>query len=60
VLVYDGRVPRRYATLFAVAFPLAPLLSWINNIIEIRSDAWKLTSVHKRAGPGRRGAVKRP
>jgi hypothetical protein len=32
-----------------VAFPLAPLLSYVNNVIEIRSDSWKLCSVHKRA-----------
>ena len=37
-----------YASLFAVAFPLAPLLSIVNNIIEVRADAFKLCNVHKR------------
>jgi len=30
-----------FLALFGVAFPLAPLFAWINNIIEIRSDAFK-------------------
>jgi hypothetical protein len=33
-----------YVTMFAAAFPLAPLLAFFNNIIEIRSDAFKLLS----------------
>ena len=37
-----------YATLFAVAFPAAPMLAFVNNVIEARSDAWKLCSVYKR------------
>jgi len=28
--------------MFAAAFPLAPLLAFLNNIVEIRSDAFKL------------------
>lgn len=31
-----------YVTLFVVAFPLAPLLGLINNIVEIRVDSFKL------------------
>jgi len=31
-----------YVTMFAAAFPLAPLLAFLNNIVEIRSDAFKL------------------
>lgn len=30
-----------YVTLFAAAFPLAPLLALINNVVEIRTDAFK-------------------
>ena len=37
-----------YSTLFAVAFPLAPLFAWINNVLEIRSDAYKLCKVYRR------------
>jgi len=38
-----------YVTLFAVSYPLAALLAWFNNIIEMRLDAWQLCSVHQRA-----------
>ena len=31
-----------YVTLFSSAFPLAALCAFLNNIIEIRSDAFKL------------------
>jgi len=31
-----------YVTLFAAAFPIASLASFLNNVIEIRSDAYKL------------------
>lgn len=43
-----------YATLFSCAFTLAPLLGYINNYIEIRVDAWKLTMAKRRPMP--RGA----
>lgn len=32
-----------FVTLFASAFPLAALLAFINNVIEMRSDLFKLT-----------------
>lgn len=32
-----------YIALFALALPLAPLIAFINNILEIRGDAFKLT-----------------
>ena len=31
-----------YISLFSPSFPLAPLLAFINNLTEIRGDAWKL------------------
>lgn len=36
-----------YTTLFVAAFPLAPLLAYISNIVEIRTDAGKLLYVHR-------------
>jgi len=44
-----------YLTLFASAFPLAPLMAVINNMIEIRTDAFKLLSSTKR--PDYKGAA---
>ncbi|KRX99274.1 Anoctamin-4 [Trichinella pseudospiralis] len=32
-----------FVTLFAAAFPLAPLFAFLNNAVEIRSDAYKYT-----------------
>jgi hypothetical protein len=43
-----------YITMFACAFPLAPLLAVLNNVVEIRTDALKLVSAHSR--PKYRGA----
>mmetsp|Transcript_6784 Transcript_6784/g.10767 ORF Transcript_6784/g.10767 Transcript_6784/m.10767 type:complete len:757 (-) Transcript_6784:247-2517(-) len=40
-----------YVTLFVVAFPLAPLLAWLANYIEIGSDGQKLLYEHQRAMP---------
>lgn len=37
-----------FVTFFVAAFPLAPLLLFINNIIEIRLDAMKLTKYYQR------------
>ena len=39
-----------FVTLFVAAFPLAPLLALLNNIIEIRLDAYKFVCVQQR-GP---------
>jgi len=44
-----------YVTLFAAAFPLAPLLAVANNIVEIRTDAFKLLTAHAR--PKYQGAM---
>lgn len=43
-----------YITMFAASFPLAPFLAVINNVIEIRTDAFKLLEAHSR--PFYRGA----
>uniref|UniRef100_A0A8D0DK61 Anoctamin n=1 Tax=Salvator merianae TaxID=96440 RepID=A0A8D0DK61_SALMN len=37
-----------FITLFVASFPLAPLLALMNNILEIRVDAWKLTTQFRR------------
>lgn len=43
-----------YVTMFASAFTLAPLLAFINNVIEVRTDAFKLITAYSR--PGYKGA----
>jgi hypothetical protein len=43
-----------YLTIFASSFPLAPLLAFVNNVIEIRTDAFKLLTAHPR--PAYKGA----
>mmetsp|Transcript_24137 Transcript_24137/g.33847 ORF Transcript_24137/g.33847 Transcript_24137/m.33847 type:complete len:693 (+) Transcript_24137:62-2140(+) len=43
-----------YITLFAAAFPLAPLAALLNNVVEMRSDAFKLLEGMQRPHP--RGA----
>jgi Calcium-activated chloride channel len=43
-----------YIVMFAAAFPLAPLLAFMNNVIEIRTDAWKFLYAFNR--PLYRGA----
>ncbi|XP_034099300.1 anoctamin-8 isoform X2 [Drosophila albomicans] len=53
---YDGTfsdhlemlVQMGYVVLFSAAFPLAGLCALINNLMEIRSDAFKLAHVHQR------------
>lgn len=39
--------------LFSVIFPLAPLLAYFNNVVEIRSDAYKYLFLYRRAEPER-------
>ncbi|CAB4381280.1 unnamed protein product [Rhizophagus irregularis] len=40
-----------FISLFGIAFPLVPLLAWVNNILEIRFDAIKfLTSLQRPIG----------
>ena len=40
-----------YCTLFSAAFVLAPVLGFVNNYLEIRVDAWKITSLCRRPFP---------
>lgn len=55
-LQYDGTfsdhlemlVQMGYVVLFSAAFPLAGICALINNLMEIRSDAFKLAHVHQR------------
>lgn len=44
-----------YVTLFVVAFPLAPLLALINNLLEVRVDSFKVCRASRRPEP--RGAA---
>jgi len=37
-----------YVTMFALALPMGSLLCWVNNFIEIRSDAFRLCNVYQR------------
>ncbi|CAF4659646.1 unnamed protein product [Rotaria sp. Silwood1] len=37
-----------FATLFVAAFPLAPLFALLNNILELRFDAWKILTRYRR------------
>jgi len=40
-----------FITLFVAAFPIAPLLALINNLIEIRTDAVRLCALYQRPAP---------
>ncbi|CAL8242190.1 unnamed protein product [Merluccius merluccius] len=40
-----------FVTLFVASFPLAPVLALVNNLFEIRVDAWKITTQHRRMVP---------
>ncbi|MBN3300735.1 ANO6 protein, partial [Amia calva] len=40
-----------FVTLFVASFPLAPLLALLNNVFEIRVDAWKITTQFRRVVP---------
>ncbi|KAG8229342.1 hypothetical protein J437_LFUL007150 [Ladona fulva] len=46
-----------FVTLFVVAFPLAPLCALINNAAEIRVDADKLITQHRRPLPRRTNTI---
>uniref|UniRef100_A0A7S4EWD0 Anoctamin transmembrane domain-containing protein n=2 Tax=Chrysotila carterae TaxID=13221 RepID=A0A7S4EWD0_CHRCT len=44
-----------YVIMFSTALPLAALIALVNNLYEVRSDAWKIFKFHRRIRPS--GAV---
>ncbi|XP_028914904.1 anoctamin-9 isoform X2 [Ornithorhynchus anatinus] len=40
-----------FTTIFVAAFPLAPLLALLNNLVEIRMDAFKMSRLQRRLVP---------
>lgn len=40
-----------FVTLFVASFPLAPALALVNNLFEIRVDAWKILTQFRRIVP---------
>jgi anoctamin-1 len=46
-----------FATMFAAAFPLAPICALLNNILEIRIDAQKYTKYKQRTIPTRETTI---
>ena len=40
-----------FITMFSISFPLGPLFSYINNLVEIRIDAFKVLTQYKRSLP---------
>ncbi|XP_059508150.1 anoctamin-3 isoform X4 [Stegostoma tigrinum] len=49
-----------FTTIFVAAFPLAPLLALLNNIIEIRLDAYKFVTQWRRPLPARATDIGNP
>jgi len=43
-----------YVSMFVAAFPLAPFFSFLNNVLEIRTDAWKRLVGMQRPAPSER------
>ncbi|XP_026523948.1 anoctamin-9 [Notechis scutatus] len=46
-----------FTTIFVAAFPLAPLLAFINNLFEIRLDAIKMVKLQKRMVPKKANTI---
>ena len=40
-----------YVTLFVVAFPLAPFMAYVSNLVEFRSDGYQLLTMNRRVLP---------
>lgn len=51
VFVFVSVLQFGFTTIFVAAFPLAPLLALLNNIIEIRLDAYKFVTQWRRPLP---------
>lgn len=50
-MIFFSAIQYGFVTLFAAAFPLAPLLALINNIFELRLDAQKILKYYRRPVP---------
>jgi diacylglycerol kinase len=48
MIIFISVIQFGFVTIFVAAFPLAPLCALINNIIEIRLDAYKFITQWKR------------
>uniref|UniRef100_A0A3B4BL81 Anoctamin n=1 Tax=Periophthalmus magnuspinnatus TaxID=409849 RepID=A0A3B4BL81_9GOBI len=46
-----------FVTLFVASFPLAPALALVNNLFEIRVDAWKITTQFRRMVPEKASTI---
>lgn len=46
-----------FITLFVASFPLAPVLALVNNLFEIRVDAWKITTQFRRMVPEKASTI---
>ncbi|MEQ2157373.1 hypothetical protein GOODEAATRI_001193 [Goodea atripinnis] len=51
IWITDFVIQFGFVTLFVASFPLAPVLALINNLFEIRVDAWKITTQFRRIVP---------
>ncbi|CAE7662482.1 Ano6, partial [Symbiodinium microadriaticum] len=47
----EASIQYGYATMFVAAYPLAAIMSFVNNYIELRVDAWKLLQQCRRPEP---------
>ena len=47
----DNMIQYGYATLFVASFPLAPIMAFFSNYIELLVDGWKLCQLHRRPIP---------
>jgi anoctamin-10 len=46
-----------YVTLWSTIWPLAPVMALLNNVLELRSDAFKMTVHHRRPVPTRTDTI---
>ena len=47
-MLYISVIQYGFVTIFVAAFPLAPLFALLNNVIEIRLDAYKFVTQWRR------------
>ncbi|KAJ8323011.1 hypothetical protein O5D80_008520 [Batrachochytrium dendrobatidis] len=48
-----------YLTMFSAAFPLAPVLAYVNNLVEMRIDIWKFITIYQRPFARRESSIGR-